>query len=110
MRGVMRIGREQLGGAHDAERAILFGTDGVLPALAAGDGEERHVRIQAARKIGEQAGGFIVRVGGDVQNSRSDARFVDGLDGFLHGLRASSREGGQHGRRGAGNGKRGGLD
>ena len=64
----------------------LFGADGVLSALAAGDGEEGDVGVEPAREIGEQAGPFVVGVRGDEKDARGDAGFVDGFDGFREGL------------------------
>jgi len=86
---VMFSRREQLFGADYAERAALFGADGVLPALAAGDGEERDIGIKAAREVSEQARPFVIGMRGDEEDTRGDARFVDGFDGVCEGLRAS---------------------
>src|SRR4029077_16947425 len=87
-------------GADDAERAALFRADGVLSALAAGDGEESDVGIQAVRKIGEQTRPFIVGMSGDEEDARGDAGLVDGFDGFGERLSRGARKAGrERGRR-----------
>ena len=82
----MFVGGEEFFGADDAEFGALFGADGVLSALAAGDGEEGDVGIEAAREVGEEAGPFVIRVRGDEKDTGGDAGFVDGFDGFGEGL------------------------
>ncbi len=66
----------------------MLGTDGVLAALAAGDGEKADVGVEAVRKIAEQAGCFVVGMRGDEEDARGDAGFIDGFDGFGEGLGA----------------------
>ena len=83
---VMFVGGEKFFGANNAQLGSLFGADGVLSALAAGDGQKRDVGIEAARKIREQAGPFVVGVSGDEKDARRDAGFVYGFDGFGEGL------------------------
>ena len=83
---VMFVGGEEFFGADDAEFGALFGADGVLSALAAGDGEEGDVGIEPAGEVGEQAGPFVVRVRGDEKDAGGDSGFVDGFDGFGEGL------------------------
>src|SRR5262249_23076442 len=51
MDSVVAAGSEQLGGAHNAERPILFGADGVLSPLAARDRQKGNVRMQTMREV-----------------------------------------------------------
>ena len=50
---VVLVGGEEFFGADDAEFGALFGADGVLSALAAGDGEKGDIGIESAREVGE---------------------------------------------------------
>ena len=79
--------REQFLGANDSELAALLRPDRVLAALAARDREVRDIGVESARKIGQQAGPFIVGMSGDEEDSRGDARFVDRFDSVRQRLR-----------------------
>lgn len=79
---VVLAGGEKLFGANDAELVALLGADGVLSTLSAGDGEEANVGVEAVGEIREEAGPFVVGMGGDEENAGSDAGFVDGFDAF----------------------------
>ena len=83
----MLIGREQFRGADYAECAVLLGPDRVLAALAARDLQHRDVRIDPARQIRNQPGGFVVWVRRGVQNPRGNARLIDRLDRVRQRLR-----------------------
>jgi len=83
---VVLVGGEEFFGADDAEFGALLGADGVLSALAAGDGEKRDVGIEPAGEVGEQAGPFVVGVRGDEKDAGGDSRPVDSFDGFGEGL------------------------
>ena len=89
-------GGEEFFGADDAEFGALFRADGVLSALAAGDGEEGDIGVETAREISEEAGPFVVGVRGDEEDAGGDSGTVDSFDGFWEGLS------------GGGNGDRGG--
>ena len=85
---VIFSGGEKFFGADDAQFSILFGADGVLAALSAGDGEERDVGVEAMGEIGEEAGPFVIGVRGDEKDAGIDTRFIDGFDSFLERLGA----------------------
>ena len=85
---VILSGGEEFFGADHAELAVLFRADGILAALPARDGEERDVGIESVGQIREKAGPFVIGMRGDEKNAGIDARFINGLDGFLEGLRA----------------------
>src|SRR5215831_20934286 len=68
--------------ADEAELRSLFGAERVLAALTAGDGEKRDIGVQSAGQISENRSGFVVRMRGDIEDARGDARGVNGLDGF----------------------------
>ncbi len=38
--------------------------------------------MESAREIGEDGCGLVIRMRGNVQNTRSDSRIFDGFDGF----------------------------
>ena len=104
MYAVIFSGGKKFFGADYAECAVLFGADGVLAALSAGDGEERDVGIESVGEIGEKAGPFVIGMRGDEKDAGSDARFIDGFDGFLERLGADGpgyagegKNGGEHG-------------
>ena len=82
----MLVGSEEFFGADDAEFSALFGADGVLSALAAGDGEEGYVGIEPPREVSEEAGPFVVRVRSNEKDAGGDAGFVNRFDGFGEGL------------------------
>jgi len=62
---VVFIGLEQFVGAQDAHRAVRLGRHGVLPALAAGQRQQRGAHAQAAAQIGQQRAVLVVRMGHD---------------------------------------------
>ena len=53
-----------------------------MAAFAASESEQRDVGVETAREIGEQSGGFVVGMRGDIEDARGDACAVDGFDGF----------------------------
>ena len=75
-------GGEEFLGANEAELWSLFGPESVLAALTAGEGKQGDIGVEAASKIGEDSGAFIVGVRGDVEDACGDAGAVNGLDGF----------------------------
>jgi len=75
-------GGEQFLRADEAELGSLFGPKSVLTAFAAGEGEQGHIGVKPASKIGEDGGAFIVGMRGDVKDARGDAGAVNGFDGF----------------------------
>src|SRR5579885_3647128 len=74
-------GLEEFLRANQAELRSLFRAESVLAPFAARDGEQRDIRVQAPRKIGECGGAFVIGVRGDIQDARGDASRIDGLDG-----------------------------
>jgi hypothetical protein len=60
----------------------LFGAEGVLAAFAASEREKGDVGVEAASEICEDGGGFVVRVGGYVEDAGGNAGAVDGFDSF----------------------------
>jgi hypothetical protein len=60
----------------------LFGPKGILAAFPARQSQKRNIGVQTPGEVGENCGGFIVRVRGDVQDARGDAGAVDRFDGF----------------------------
>ena len=80
--------RQQFFCAHHAQFAVLLRPDRVLPALAARNRQQRHVRIQSMRKISQQTRPFIIRMRRNEKNSRADPRFMDRLDRLRQRLRA----------------------
>ena len=83
---VVLVGGEEFFGADDAEFGALFRADGILSALAAGDGEKRDVGIEPPREVGEQAGPFVVGMRSDEKDARGDSGLIDSFDGFWEGL------------------------
>ena len=75
-------GREKFLRADQTKLRSLFGTESVLSAFAASKGEKRDIGVKAASEIGEDGGGFIVRVSGYIKDARGDASAVDSFDGF----------------------------
>jgi hypothetical protein len=60
----------------------LFRTKGVLSAFAAGEREKSYVSVEPTGEIGEDGGGFVIGMRGDIKDAGGDARAVDGFDGF----------------------------
>ena len=87
-------GGQQFLRADQAELGSLFGAKGVLSAFAAGEGKKGDVGVESASEIGEDGGGFIVGMRGDVEDAGGDAGAVDGFDGFRE-ARAGAGSGGK---------------
>jgi hypothetical protein len=73
LRAVVAVDRGQLLAPQDGERLEELGTEGVLPSVAAGQGEERGAHAQAAGQPHQHPVVLVVGVGGDVQHARRDA-------------------------------------
>ena len=83
--------RGKLGAAQDAELRALLGANGVLAALAAIQRQERRVRAQGMRQIGEQRGGFVIGMGHGEQDARHHARFLNRFERVRDALAAARR-------------------
>ncbi len=75
-------GGQQFLCADEAELRGLLGAEGVLSAFAAREGEKGDVGVESAGEIGEDGGGFIVGMRGDIEDAGGDASRVDGFDRF----------------------------
>jgi len=84
---------EELLGAGDTEFVAKFGSDDVLAAVAAGEGEVGGAVTLTAREPGEELGVFVVGVGGGVEDGAELAEVAE----LEEGLR--DRRGGGGGRR-----------
>ncbi len=71
-------------------RALLR-ADGVLAAFAAVQRQERGVRAQRVRQIGEQRGSFVIGMGYGKQDARHHARFLNRFERVRDALAAARR-------------------
>src|SRR5580698_4313009 len=66
-------GGEQFLRADQSQLRRLLRSEIVLSAFTASESEQRDVGVESAGEIGEQGGGFIVRMRSDIENARGDA-------------------------------------
>src|ERR1700730_18308727 len=85
-------GGQQLLRSNQSKLRSLFGTQHVLATFTASEGEQCDIGMQAASEVGQNGGGFVVGVRGDVQDAGGDTRTVNGFDGFVE-ARAGARSG-----------------
>src|SRR6266849_5595156 len=85
---------KQLRGADASELWCLLRPERVLPTLAAGERQKGDVGMEPSRQIRQQAGRFVIRVRGNVENPRGHARVVNRFNSFGK-ARPGSRRGGK---------------
>lgn len=57
---------EKLSSANHAQRTVLLRANCILAALSARNRKKANLRAEAMGKVREQAGVFVVRMGGDI--------------------------------------------
>jgi hypothetical protein len=68
--------------ANETELGSLLWTEIVLPAFAACEREERDFGMETASEIAKYGGGFVVRVGGDVEDASGHTSVLNGFHSF----------------------------
>src|SRR5260370_1184741 len=69
-------GRQKFLSANHSQRVALFRANQILPALAAGEREIARPHLAATREIGQNRCVFIVRMGGDHQDTAGNVQTI----------------------------------
>ncbi len=84
-------GRQQFLRANQSQLRGLLRAKVVLAAFAAGQREQRNIRVQASRQVSKHRAGFIIGMRGDVENARGHPCAFNGLHGFRQAWPCSRR-------------------